>query len=55
MVTEDSRPRRAPTAPTPIQLPFLSVLTPEQGAGIKAFGQTLFVDLKHHQDRVDGA
>jgi len=55
MVTEDRRPRRAPAAPAPIQLACLSFLTPEQGAGIKAFGQTLLVDLKHHQDRANGA
>jgi hypothetical protein len=44
---------REPAAEVPIQMACLSFLTPEQGGQIKALSETLFDNLKRHEDRVD--
>ncbi|NBU29431.1 MAG: MarR family transcriptional regulator [Caulobacteraceae bacterium] len=53
VLTEAGRRLREPAAEVPIQMACLSFLTPEQGGQIKALSETLFDNLKRHEDRVD--
>jgi DNA-binding MarR family transcriptional regulator len=53
VLTEAGRRLQEPAAEVPIQMACLSFLTPEQGGQIKALSETLFDNLKRHEDRVD--
>ncbi len=50
VLTEDGRRLREPAAQVPIQMACLSFLNPEQGADIRALSETLFGNLKRHED-----